>query len=199
MSNAFEAAWISGDAIPRRGNWLSRRLAGGILKLAGWKPAGQLPNLSKFLIVGAPHTSYWDGVLAVLVLWAAGLDIHWMVKKEVLDNPFGGVLRWLGAIPVDRQSPVGLVDQIVERFANQEKFVVVIAPEGTRKRVERWKTGFHRIATGANLPLVLGYADYPKRIVGIGPLMTPSSDVDADLARMQEFFKTITPRHPDRT
>jgi 1-acyl-sn-glycerol-3-phosphate acyltransferase len=199
VSNAFEKAWISGDSIPRRGNWFSRRLAGGILRLAGWKPAGQLPNLPKFLIVAAPHTSYWDGVLAVLVLAAAGFDLHWMVKKEALDNPFGGILRWLGAMPVDRQSPVGLVEQIVDRFSKQDKFLVVIAPEGTRKRVEKWKTGFHRIATGANLPIVLAYADYPKRIVGIGPSITPSADVDADVARMKEFFKTITPRHPDRT
>lgn len=197
--NAFEKAWISGDAIPRRGNQFSRRLGGGLLRLAGWKPAGQLPNLSKFLIVAAPHTSYWDGLLAVLVLWAAGLDIHWLVKKEALDHPFGGILRWLGAIPVDRKAPIGFVEQIVARFAKQEKFIVVIAPEGTRRRVEKWKTGFHRIATGANVPMVLAYADYPKRIVGIGPTLIPTNDLEADIAKLMDFFKTITPLHPDRT
>ncbi|MBX3001074.1 MAG: lysophospholipid acyltransferase family protein [Caldilineaceae bacterium] len=198
MSNAFEKTWISGDAIPRRGNWFSRTVGSGLLWLAGWKPAGQLPNLSKFIVVAAPHTSNWDGVLAVLVLWAAGLNIHWMVKREVLDNPFSGILRWLGAIPVDRQSPVGLVDQIVERFTSREKFIVVITPEGTRKRVEKWKTGFYRIAMGANVPIVLAYADYPKRTVGIGPTLIPTGNLDADLARMMDFFKTVTPRHPDR-
>jgi 1-acyl-sn-glycerol-3-phosphate acyltransferase len=198
LSNAFEKT-IGGNAIPRRGSWFSRNFAALILKLAGWRPQGQWPDLPKFLIVGAPHTSNWDGLLAVLYLLASGLDIHWMAKREVFDNPFRGILRWLGGIPVDRQAPQGIVEQIVERFNALEKFVVVITPEGTRKRVEKWKTGFYRIALGANVPIVLAYADYAKRVIGIGPTIIPSGDLEADLARIQSFFKTITPRHPERT
>ncbi len=200
MSNSFNSfdQWISGDAIPRRGNRISRFLAGAVLRLIGWKAAGELPNLPKFLLVGAPHTSNLDGVLAVFVLMAAGLDLHWMVKKEVIESPFGALLRWLGGIPVDRQAPQGTVQQIVDRFNNQDKFVVVIAPEGTRKRVDRWKTGFHRIALGADVPMVLAYADYAKREVGIGPVIEPSSDLESDLVRMREFVSTVTPRHAHR-
>jgi 1-acyl-sn-glycerol-3-phosphate acyltransferase len=196
VSNSFEETWIGGDAIPRRGNQFSRMLGSLLLRLSGWKPVGQLPNLSKFVIVAAPHTSNWDGVLAVLVLLAGGLDIHWMVKKEALDNPFGGILRWLGAVPIDRQAAGGVVRQIINRFTNQEKFIIVVAPEGTRQRVEKWKTGFYRIATAANVPMVLSYADYAKRTVGFGPTLTPTGDLDVDMAIMMDFFKTITPRHP---
>ena len=121
-----------------------------------------------------------------------------MVKKEVLDNPFGGLLRWLGGVAVDRKSPQDVVGQIVERFEKRAKFVVVIAPEGTRKRVERWKTGFYRIALAAKVPMVLVYADYARREVGIGPVMQPSGDLEKDMAEIRAFFSTITPRHPDR-
>lgn len=197
MSNTF-LSWISGDAIPRRGNWFSRGLAGALLSLAGWKAVGQLPNLPKFLIVGAPHTSNLDGILAVFVLVAAGLDVHWMAKKEVFGNVFGGFLRWLGGIPVDRQAPQGIVEQVVDRFNSRQKFAVVITPEGTRKRVEKWKTGFYRIALAAGVPVVLAYADYPKKEVGIGPVLYPSGDLDKDMAEIRAFFRTITPRHPDR-
>jgi 1-acyl-sn-glycerol-3-phosphate acyltransferase len=197
LNNSFDK-WISGNAIPRRGNWFSRTLAATVLQLFGWKAVGQLPNLPKFLLVGAPHTSNLDGVLAVFVLMAAGLELHWMVKKEVLDNPFGGLLRWLGGVAVDRKSPQDVVGQIVERFEKRAKFVVVIAPEGTRKRVERWKTGFYRIALAAKVPMVLVYADYARREVGIGPVMQPSGDLEKDMAEIRAFFSTITPRHPDR-
>jgi 1-acyl-sn-glycerol-3-phosphate acyltransferase len=198
VSNMYEETWIGGDALPRRGNWITRMLGSTLLRLGGWKPVGQLPNLSQFVIVAAPHTSNWDGVLAVLVLWAGGLDIKWMVKKEAIDNSFGGILRWLGAVPIDRQDAGGIVRQIINRFANEEKFIIVVAPEGTRKRVEKWKTGFYRIATAANVPMVLSYADYAKRTVGFGPTIRATGDLEADLTTMMGFVKTITPRHPDR-
>lgn len=197
MNNSFDK-WISGDAIPRRGNRFSRAFAATALRLFGWKAVGQLPNLPKFLLVGAPHTSNLDGVLAVFVLMAAGLELHWMVKKEVLDNPFGGLLRWLGGVAVDRKSPQDVVGQIVDRFEQRDKFVVVIAPEGTRKRVERWKTGFYRIALAAKVPIVLVYADYAKREIGIGPVIEPSGDLEKEMAEMRAFSSSVTPRHPDR-
>lgn len=198
MSNPFEQS-IGGDAVPRRGNWLTRTFAATILRLAGWQPAGQWPNLPKFLIVGAPHTSNWDGIIAVLYLLASGFDIHWMAKREVFRQPFRGVLRWLGGIPVDRQAPRGIVEQIVDRYNTLDQFIVVITPEGTRKRVEKWKTGFYRIALGANVPIVLGYADYAQRTIGAGPILIPSGDLESDLAQIQAFYRTIIPRHPERT
>ncbi|MBI1298616.1 hypothetical protein GC175_27085 [bacterium] len=197
MNNSFDK-WISGDAIPRRGNWFSRTFAAAALQLFGWKAVGELPNLPKFLLVGVPHTSNLDGVLAVFVLMAAGVELHWMVKKEVFDNPFGGLLRWLGGVAVDRKSPQDVVGQMVDRFEKRDKFVVVIAPEGTRKRVERWKTGFYRIALAAEVPIVLVYADYAKREIGIGPVVQPSGDLEKEMAEMRAFADTITPRHPDR-
>lgn len=149
------------------------------------------------VIVGAPHTSNWEGVLAVLYLFATGLDFKWMVKDDVFVPWAAPFLRWLGAVPVDRKSPGGVVPQAVQEFQKREHFLLVIAPEGTRKKVERWKTGFYRIALGAGVPLVLAYADYAKREVGIGPVLYPSGDLEADLATILKFYAGITPRHPE--
>jgi 1-acyl-sn-glycerol-3-phosphate acyltransferase len=188
----------AGDQIPRRGNWLSRNIARFLMGLGGWQIVGQLPNLPKMIIIGAPHTSNWDGVWAVLMIFSMGLRIRWMVKKEFVVTPFKGIIRWLGGAPVDRQAPKGLVEQLTDQFRNQEQFLLVITPEGTRKKVDRWKTGFLRIALGAGVPVVLGLADYPKRKFGFGPVFYPTGDMDADVAYIQDFYRTVTPRHPDR-
>ncbi len=197
MSNPFEHL-ARGQALPRRGNWLTRSLARGLLRLAGWTAAGQLPNLPKFVIVGGPHTSNWDGVLAVLYLFATGLDFKWMVKSDIFVPIAAPILRWMGGVPVDRKSPVGIVEQAVEQFTSRPQFLLAITPEGTRRRVERWKTGFYRIALGAGVPIVLVYADFAKREVGIGPVVYPSGDLEGDLKTMIDFFATVTPRHPER-
>ncbi|MEZ4634526.1 MAG: GNAT family N-acetyltransferase [Caldilineaceae bacterium] len=196
LSNSFEK-WISGDAIPRRGNWFSRGFANAVLSLLGWKAVGQLPNLPKFLLVGAPHTSNLDGVLAVFVLMAVGLGPALDGQKRGVRQLFGGLLRWLGRRSRrSAKSPQDVVGQIVDRFEKRDQFVVVIAPEGTRKRVERWKTGLsHCVSQGTDCTV---YADYAKREVGIGPLMQPSGDLEKDMAEIRAFFSTITPRHPDR-
>ncbi len=186
------------DSLPRRGNFLTRAIGRLMLRLGGWHLTGEFPDTPKFVVAGAPHTSNWDGVWAIAVFLATGLDFHWMAKKELFANPLGGFFRWLGGVPVDRQSPQGIVDQIVDEFRRRDAFLLVITPEGTRKRVERWKTGFYRIAQAADVPIVLGFADYPKRVLGVGPTIKPGGDMERDIAAMQAFYATITGRHPER-
>ncbi len=125
--------------------------------LSGWRIVGELPNLSKVVLIGAPHSSYWDGVWGLLMKSAIGLDLGVMIKREVLNGPFGPVVRRLGMIPIDRSAAMNVVDQMVERFATHDKMWLGIAPEGTRKPVKQWKSGFLRIARAAR-------RSYPARL-----------------------------------
>lgn len=194
-----EQNFIFPDSLPRRGNAIGRWLGQTILRLGGWRYQVEFPDTPKFLVAGAPHTSNWDAVWAIAFILATGLEIHFMAKAEAFPSWAGWFLRSVGGIPVNRQSPEGLVEQMVNEFRSREKFVLVVAPEGTRKKVERWKSGFYRIAQAAQVPIVLGYLDYPKRILGIGPTFQTTGDMEADIAAMRTYLEThITPRHPDR-
>ncbi len=122
---------------------------------------------------------------------ALDVDARWIGKHTLFRRPFGGFMRWLGGVPVDRDSPSGVVDQIVKAYRDSESFVFGLAPEGTRKSVDKWKSGFYRIAFGANVPIVCAYFDYDARVVGIGPVVTPSGDYDADLTRIMDFYRPI--------
>lgn len=173
-------------------------LARLILRLTGWRMAGQLPDLPKMVIVGAPHTSNWDGVLLIIGMLAFGRRMRWMGKHTLFWFPFGLLLRALGGIPVDRRAAGGSVAQMIRVFEQHERMALVITPEGTRSRVDRWRTGFYHIAHGAGVPLVLAYAHYPHRIVGIGPTFIPTGDLEADLPQIQAFYADKVGRHPDR-
>lgn len=187
-----------GTQLPRRGNRVLRWVASFLCILTGWRFQGVVPDRKKLMIVGAPHTSNWDGVLAVLTLFGLGLDIRWMVKNDIFVPPFKRFLRWLGAVPVDRKAAQNVVRQVVDHYNEREHFLLVIAPEGTRRKVERWKTGFYRIALGAGVPIALAYGDYERRVVGFGPVIEPTGDIEADMERIYAFYDTITPRHPER-
>lgn len=186
-------------SLPRRGNAIGRWLGRTFLRLSGWRYQVEFPDTGKFIIAGAPHTSNWDAVWAIAFILATGLEIHFMAKAEAFPSWAGWMLRAVGGVAVNRDSPEGLVGQMVAEFQNREKFVLVVAPEGTRKKVERWKSGFYRIAQAANVPIVLAYLDYPKRIVGVGPVFQTTGDMEADMAAMRTYLEThITPRHPSR-
>lgn len=188
---------VLSPSLPRRGKWLTRAFGRLLYKLCGWRIEGQLPDVPKLVIIGAPHTSIWDAPLAVAFFLATGLDCRWMIKKEACDHPLGGLMRWMGAIPVNRQEPGELVQQVIDEMNRNEKFVLVITPEGTRKKVERWKTGFYRIALAAGTPITLAYADFGHKVVGIGPTFQPTGEQDAQIEEMRAFFGGITARNPE--
>src|SRR5580698_6057277 len=124
-----------------------------LLRLSGWRLLGQLPDVPKVIIIGAPHSSYWDGVWGLMMKIGLGININVMVKREVLDGPLGIVLRPIGLIPINRSAALNVVGQMVERFQTHEKMWLGITPEGTRKKVQQWKSGFLRIATDAHVPI----------------------------------------------
>jgi 1-acyl-sn-glycerol-3-phosphate acyltransferase len=171
--------------------WVARTL----LRLGGWRMAGTFPDIPKLVLIGAPHTSNWDGIWGMLAKVALGLDIRIFAKRELFWWPLGPVLRGLGVIPVDRTAARGLIEQMLERFEREEQFWLGIAPEGTRTRVERWKPGFWKIASAAGVPVLPAYFHYPEKIIGIGEPFQLTDDMDADMARIRAWYAPWRGKH----
>lgn len=170
----------------------------GLYQLAGWKAEGQLPPDHKFVIMAASHTSNWDFLVFLGTIHALGRQVHFIGKHSLFTWPMGGFMRALGGVPVDRSSPQDLVSQIVAEFEAHDDFALVVAPEGTRSRTSDWKTGFYQIALKADVPIVCAGPDYPNKRGVIGPIIRPTGNYIEDLKPAFAFFRTITPRHPER-
>jgi 1-acyl-sn-glycerol-3-phosphate acyltransferase len=176
-------------SLPRTSrNRFSRWLARSILRAGGWRMVGAFPDVPKAVLLGAPHSSNWDGLWGFAAKVALGLDIRIFAKQQLFWWPLGVLLRRLGVIEVNRGDPRGLIDQVLAHFQREERFWIGIAPEGTRKRVERWKTGFWKIAKAADVPVVPAYFHYPDKIIGIGEPFVLSDDMDADIARIRAWY-----------
>ncbi|MEO8461006.1 MAG: 1-acyl-sn-glycerol-3-phosphate acyltransferase [Dokdonella sp.] len=170
----------------RQNGW--RRLAFSVLTRAGWKVVGTFPDVPRLVLIAAPHSSWWDGVWGLLTKSALGIDLAFMGKRELFIGPLGWALRWAGGIPIERDHAHGLVGQMTERMRNANSLWLGIAPEGTRKRVARWKSGFWHIAHDAGVPILPIYFHYPEKTIGVGALFYPSDDRAADLAKLREFY-----------
>lgn len=172
-----------------------RRLCAWSLRRCGWRVAGTFPNEPRIVLIAAPHSAWSDGFWSLLVKVALGVDISFMAKRELFIGPLGWVLRRLGGIPIERSATHGLVDQLVERFRTIPRLWIGIAPEGTRKPGERWKTGFWHIARAVGAPVLPVYFDYPSKTIGIGPLFHTSPDMSADLAALHTFYQPFRGKH----
>jgi 1-acyl-sn-glycerol-3-phosphate acyltransferase len=169
-------------------NPLARRIALGILRLGGWRMVGAFPDVPKAILLGAPHSSNWDGLWAFAVKVALGLDIRIFAKHQLFWWPLGSILRRLGVIKVNRDAAHGLITQMARRFDEERQLWIGIAPEGTRSKVERWKPGFWKIAKAANVPVIPAYFHYPEKIIGIGEAFVLSDDMEADIARIRAWY-----------
>jgi len=185
-----------GTTIPRRGNALTKFLARGMMKLLGWRMTGTLPDLPKMIIAAGPHTSNWDFLVGVGAMYSAGFKVSFLGKDSLFRPPLGWIMRWLGGRPVDRTTSHGLVGEYIRQIQDSEKFILALAPEGTRKPAREWKTGFWHVAKGANLPIVLGFFDYGQKTVGFGPILWPG-EIEEDLRTIQAFYASKTPRRPE--
>jgi len=163
------------------------RLARRLLRLVRWRLVGTVPRHG--VIIGAPHTSNWDFVFTLLVVWSAGLSPHVLVKHEMFWWPMGPLLRSLGAIETYRGATGGgLVERLAAQAAAAEEFILVLAPDGTRTPTDHWKSGFYRLSLGSGLPLALAFVDGPTRTTGIGPTLVLTGDVRADMDRVRAFY-----------
>lgn len=174
--------------MPQLRSHVGRRIARWFITLCGWKLVGEFPDVPRLVLIAAPHSSWWDGFWGLLLKIAIGADVSFMGKRELFVGPLGWVLRKLGGMPITRHTTQGVVEQMATRFHDQPKLWLGIAPEGTRKPVEKWRTGFWHIARAANVPILPVYFHYPERIIGVGSLFQTSDNIDADLQRLKEFY-----------
>ncbi|HQP31145.1 MAG TPA: lysophospholipid acyltransferase family protein, partial [Deltaproteobacteria bacterium] len=155
------------------------------LRIFGWRVEGRLPEHPRYVIIAAPHTSNWDFPITLFLAFALRINCSWMGKDSLFRRPFGAIMRWLGGMPIDRSKSNNIVGESIKAFDRQDRLVMVIPPEGTRKQVSYWKTVFYHIAHGAQVPIVLGYIDYERKAGGIGPIVWPSGDIEADMRIIQ--------------
>ncbi len=167
-----------------------------VLKIRGWRIEGRFPEIAKYVLIAAPHTSNWDFPITISMAFALKGKIYWMGKDTLFRRPFTGIFKWLGGISVDRSKSNNLVSQMVQQFSDSGNLVLTIPPAGTRSHVMKWKTGFYYIALGANVPVVLGFLDYRTKVGGIGPVFFPTGDIHADMQQISGFYSGIHGKHP---
>lgn len=181
-----------GTSIPRRHSGPLMLLGQAMLRFAGWRFEGEIPDIPKLVIAVAPHTSNWDFVVGMFAMFALDLDLSFLAKHSLFRNPMAAAFfRWLGGIPVDRTASHGVVGDAVNAFDHADRRLLVIAPEGTRKRVERFKPGFLHIARGARVPVLFATLDYGRKVVRLGPWFEPCEDVEAERRRCEEFYAGV--------
>lgn len=167
-----------------------------LLRLARWRTVGEVP--SSGILVGAPHTSNWDWVAMLLLMWSGGVPPRVLIKAEIMRTPLGPLLRANGGICLDRQNPGTVVKDLLAEAKNGQPFLLIIAAEGTRKKRDYWKSGFYRIAQQSGLPISMGFIDGPTRTLGFGPSFSPSGDVAADMDLVRAFYADKHGIHPER-
>ena len=169
-----------------------------ILKKAGWTCINPLSNdVKQCVVILAPHTSNYDFIFGMLYKSAYKLKIRYLIKQEWVKGPLAPFFNWTGAIKINRAQPGNLVKTLTELLTNNEALILGITPEGTRKRVEKWKTGFYRIAKECNLPIYCGFMDYKKKEMGFAGHIKPTGDQEKDLKKIQEIYKNITAKNPE--
>jgi|TARA_B110000914_G_scaffold158933_1_gene139794 1-acyl-sn-glycerol-3-phosphate acyltransferase len=167
---------------------LLRFLAILILRFVGWTSKGSKVSVPKYVLIGAPHTSNWDFPLMLLVVLELRLQLYWMGKHTLFPFPFSGLMKWLGGIPINRTKSHNVVFDIVAQFKSNDNFVVLVPPEGTRRRVSEWKTGFYHIANNAEVPILMGYVDAGKKEAGFADFFYPTGELETDMKEIRSFY-----------
>ncbi len=159
-----------------------------VIRIWGWRFSGEIPSVAKGVVIVAPHTSNWDFLLGIAGVFAVGVKVAFLGKHTLFRGVSGAIMAWLGGIPVDRRASSGVVEQTVELFGTRDQLLLGLSPEGTRSRVERWRTGFYHIARGADVPILPISFDYRTRVITFGNPLMPSGNVESDIGRLKEFF-----------
>lgn len=173
--------------MPRLGNRFSRAIGRGLLRLLGWTLEGELPNEKKIMVALAPHTSNWDFIVAMPAIMGVGVKISYLMKKEAFFWPLAGLWKWLGGIPTDRSAAGGVVEQVASYYTEHDKCWVAITPEGTRSKVDKWKTGFIRIAHRSNVPVLVIAFDGPGKRIVIDKMFHSQGDYENEADELRDY------------
>ena len=191
----------SAKPAPSRG-WaldLVHVICGAFLSVSGWKVRGDWPaHAPKMVLVAAPHTSNWDGLYMLATAGYFRVKLRWMGKASLTNGPFGGLIKWLGCVPIDRSQKNDVVQAMADAFAATDRMVLAIPPEGTRSATREWKTGFYHIACAAGVPIVLSVLDYGARTASLAAVVYPSGDYEADLPLIRAFYADAVGKHRDK-
>ena len=185
-------------SVPRAHGTLVAGFGRLALTLAGWRIEGNFPDSAKFVLIVVPHTSNWDFPVGLMAKFALHLGCRFIAKHSLFWWPLGAFLRQVGGLPVNRAAASDFVAQTASKFAERASLVLVITPEGTRSRLEKWKSGFHRIAHAAGVSIVLAVFDYRAKVVRLGPAFPATDDYEGDLAKMQSHISAQMAKHPAR-
>lgn len=160
-----------------------------LLRLLGWKLEGELPQLKKYVIIFAPHTSNWDFVLMLITRFCFKMDVAFLGKHTLFKPPFGWFFRWVGGIPVERSSKNDVVQQVVAEIKHRESIQLALAPEGTRSKKQYWKSGFYHIAVQAGVPIVFTCLDTKTKTIEVGEYIQPTGNIQSDMNKIRDFYK----------
>jgi len=177
---------------------VSKLLARIFLWSNGWETVGTKAADEKLVLIAAPHTSNWD--FPYLLIFAAHFDlkIRWMGKHSLFRPPMGWIMRALGGIPIVRERRENIVPAMARSFEDYDELVLVVPAEGTRRRVEYWKSGFYHIARMADVPIVMSYLDYSKKTGGFGEPFHLSGDLTKDMDAIRDFYEGRKGKYPEK-
>lgn len=185
----IDDAHALGPNVPQTSRRWLRRLGAGWMHRMGWRFEGRFPDVPKMVVIAAPHTSNWDFIALLAAKWALGLDVRWLGKDSLFVPPLGWFMRAIGGVPVNRALRGNMVSASVEEFRRRDRFVLVLAPEGTRRRVREWKTGFWFVAREAHVPIACVALDWHGGVIRLGPTTRATeSDAAAGIARVRSAF-----------
>ncbi len=192
-------AWTLGPNVPQTRGTTLRRFAWWAMRRMGWQFEGAMPDLPQFVVIVAPHTSNWDFFAGLAAKWALGLDVRWLGKDTLFLPPLGWFMRAIGGVPVDRHNRHNVVQQSVIEFQRREQFVLVLAPEGTRRRVPEWRSGFWHVAKQAQVPICCVALDWGRKVVRLGPTSMPvEEDAAAGIARVRSYYADVRGYDPSQ-
>lgn len=189
---------LLGPNIPQHRGVTTRFIGRAILRLAGWKLSGSIPDIPRFVMIVAPHTSNWDFPIGLAAKWALGFHVSFLGKDTLFRPPIGWFMRAVGGIPVNRKTANAVVDKSAQTFRQRAQMVLVLAPEGTRHKVDKWRSGFWHIARAADVPIVCAAIDWGTKEVRFGPTRTvdPAVEPAVDIARIKAHYNNTRGYHP---
>lgn len=173
------------------------KLSYWIFRQVGWDIEGKLPDLTHYIIAVIPHTTNWDFIIGLVVKWSMNLKVNYIGKHQLFRFPYGFIFRWLGGRPVNRKQSNNLVKQVSDIYKQEKTFILALAPEGTRKKTKKIKTGFYHIAEEANIPILQIGFDFQKRRVIVGDLFYPTGNKKEDMEVFMQFYYNIVPKYPE--